>query len=199
MTRRKTYVSIWLYWWKCITRLKNSHLQLYDHYPEALQIEIPILAVCMKFVSVDVVKQPGLLWVLYNSKVKHPRYREWEGRRFGCYRENSDCVFSEYIEIHLFFQVSTWLSIYFHKPHIDRSLNKKWRKNMKINYPFIFTAEVTSAEVHSNISILTGQSGVANSNNSTMHDGRFTVQINYSIFDVSLTQTRSPFFFFHCF
>lgn len=54
---------------------------------------------------------------------------------------------------------------------------------MKINYPFIFTAEITTEEVHS--SILTEQSGVANSNNSTMHDGRFTVQINYSRFDVS--------------
>ena len=40
----------------------------------------------MKFVTVDVVKRPGLPWVLYNSKVEHPRYREWEGRRFGCYR-----------------------------------------------------------------------------------------------------------------
>lgn len=56
---------------------------------------------------------------------------------------------------------------------------------MKINYPFIFTAEITSEEVHSNISILTERSGVANSNNSKMHDGRFTVQINYSRFDVS--------------
>lgn len=56
---------------------------------------------------------------------------------------------------------------------------------MKINYPFIFTAEITSEEVHNNISILTERSGVANSNNSTMHDGRFTVQINYSRFDVS--------------
>ena len=65
-----------------------------------------------------------------------------------------------------------------------------------MNYPFIFTAEVTSEEVHSNISILTERSGVANSNNSTMHDRRFTVQINYSRFDVSWTQTRSPFFFF---
>lgn len=56
---------------------------------------------------------------------------------------------------------------------------------MKINYPFIFSAEVTSAEVHSNNSILTERSGVVNSNNSTMHDGRFTVHINYSRFDVS--------------
>ena len=56
---------------------------------------------------------------------------------------------------------------------------------MKINYPFIFTAEITTEEVHNSISILTERSGVANSNNSTMHDGRFTVQINYSRFDVS--------------
>ena len=37
----------------------------------------------MKFVTVDVVKRPGLPWVLYNSKVEHPKYREWEGPRFG--------------------------------------------------------------------------------------------------------------------
>ncbi|RMX54353.1 hypothetical protein pdam_00018400 [Pocillopora damicornis] len=50
-------------------------------------------------------------------------------------------------------------------------------------------AEITTEEVHSNISILTEQSGVANSNNSTMHDGRFTVQINYSRFDIYYDKT----------
>ena len=96
-----------------LTYIKNTGLKI-DHFNlssrKSTTFDIFILAVCEKFVTLDLVKRPTPPGVSYRSVVKHPLNYS-EGRTFDCYWEHSEFLFSKYACFCLSLDTSSFTNI----------------------------------------------------------------------------------------